>query len=49
MDFEKKHNTYKEVDEMIVVVRDGNMEAYKTHEMDMHDLRKRHYFMIEHP
>ena len=49
MDFENKYNTYKEVDEMIAAVRDGNMEAYKTHEMDMHDLRKRHHFMIEHP
>ena len=34
---------------MIKVVLDGNMEEYKTHKMDMNDIRKRHYFMIEHP
>ena len=40
MDFEKRYNTYKEVDEMLVVARDGTIEAYKTLEMGMNDLRK---------
>ena len=49
MDFEKKYNTNKEVDEMLAAAKQGKMHAYKTLNMDDNDLRKRHYFMEKHP
>ena len=48
MDFEKKYNTYKEVDEMLAAAKQGKRNKYKTLDMDDNDLGKRHYFAKEH-
>ena len=49
MDFEKKYNTWKEVDKMIKSAKEGDIKMFKTHGMGMDDLRKIHYFLKEHP
>ena len=49
MDFEKKYNTYKEADEMLAAKKHGKTNEYKTLDMDDNDLRKRHYFLEDHP
>ena len=49
MDFEKKYNTYKEVDEMLAAKKHGKTNEYKTLDMDANDLRNRHYFLEGHP
>ena len=49
MDFEKKYNTNKEVDEMLAAAKQGKMHAYKTLNINDNDLQKRHYFTEEQP
>ena len=48
VDFEKKYNTYKEVDEMLATAKQGKTNEYKTPNMNDDDLQTRHYFAKEH-
>ena len=40
INFEKKYNTYKEVDEMLAAAKQGKTNEYKTLDMNDNDLQK---------
>ena len=49
MDFEKKYNTYKKVDDIVKAKNEGREGGYITNLMNEGDPQKRYYFLADHP